>query len=112
MKEKTKKDLKRLKEIQAESFKLFIEKKEIEDNCLHLDSKVALVETFAYEFTPKKVCVVCNKVIRDAEPTEEEVRKVFYDFFSEGEEELSISEEKLSEIVAQRGYNFPSVNIK
>jgi len=61
MKSETKKDLDRLKELSDLSRVIYLEKKQIKENCLCLDKESMIIGTYKYSHTPRAVCVVCEK---------------------------------------------------
>ena len=77
MKQRTEHDLKLIKQHENTimSARHFIDI--IKRECVHLDYEIVYVETLAFEYTPKKQCVVCGRL---SEPTEEEKIKLFQDF--------------------------------
>ena len=50
--------------------------------CQHLEYKVDYVETFAYEFTPRRICKRCGEHLKQ-EPTEQEKVDLYKDFWWE-----------------------------
>lgn len=65
--------------------------------CLHLEYEVDYVETFAYEFTPKKICKRCKTQLEER-PSEEEkellFKTYFEDIFEEKPTENEVAEKK------------------
>ena len=49
----------------------------VKQNCVHENYKLDYIETFAYEFTPVKKCVVCGHTIRTG-LTEDEMYQLCY----------------------------------
>ena len=102
MKEKTKKDLKRFKEIEQIRSNLYSEKCQIKLDCPCLDSVAVIEETFSFEITPKSVCPVCNKDNGDLSLEEKKdcLRKHFtYD------DSIPLSEKWLTKIAKAGGCN-------
>jgi len=106
MHKRTESDLKRLKEIEDIECKLYKESKKIKDTCSHHDYAPKIVETFAYEFTPRAVCIVCG-VERGTLTLEEKIScfKKFFDFGDE--EECFYTEEQFLKMAQDGGYNLP-----
>lgn len=85
--------------------------KEIKDNCPHFDHKVEFIETLTYEYTPKLLCVVCDKVI-NIRLTREEMMKLWKNFFSDFYNK-NCTDEYIIEVTNNlRGYNLPRPSLR
>ena len=99
--ERTLSDLKKLKEIKDQEFELYAKRLKIKKECPCLDRRPQMVETLAFEYTPRSVCPVCQKDIDDL--TLEEKIACFKEHFKES----SFSEEEYLEMAKDGGYNLP-----
>jgi len=106
MHERTESDLKRLKEIEDTKWELYEESRKIKADCQHHDYVPKIVETLAYEYTPRSVCIVCGS--EQSTLTLEEKIACFKEFFDYGdEEECFYTEEQFLKMAQDGGYNLP-----
>jgi len=106
MHERTESDLKRLEKIEDTRWELYEESRKIKAACLHHDYAPKIVETLAYEYTPRAVCVVCGE--EKSTLTLEEKIACFKEFFDFGdEEECFYTEEQFLKMAQDGGYNLP-----
>jgi len=114
---KTELDLERLLILKDNIREIQKEIRELENNCEHHDHAWSLEETFAFEQTPVKKCIVCGTYL-DGKPTEEELYKLypenFYCIKCDWEETECPKEEhhrRILEMVKNhpRGYNFEDI---
>lgn len=105
MKERTEKDLKRLKDIDKQIWDLHDEERKIKQECSCLDYIPKVEETFAWEVTPLAICPVCGK--RNGELTLEEKTEALKKFLDYGEEDCFYTEEQMKEFAERGGMNFP-----
>ena len=97
-------DLKRLAEIEKQKHQLYLEAKSIKKSCKHLDSKLSIIETLAYEFTPVRLCVVCGRRVAGAISIEDR-ETCLKDFLKEEIDEGIYSEKDIKQIALKGGYN-------
>lgn len=93
---------------QQELYDLQREVREMRKKCPHEQKAVKLVETFAFEYTPRYQCAVCGEDLRD-EVSKEDVKKCYKEEWFAFIEERELSEEELEEYFQKhpRGFNLP-----
>ena len=105
MKERTEKDINKLKEIDTKIWELHDEERKIKQECPCLDYVPKIEETLAWEITPVSVCPVCNK--RNGELTLEEKFEVLTKYFDYGDDDSFYNEDQLKKIAEKGGMNLP-----
>lgn len=109
--EKTIADLKRFKEIDDQIWALHQESQSIKSNCPHFDREPRIVETLAFEYTPRAVCVVCGDQKNDLSLAQK--ISCFKEYFDYGDdEECFYTEEELLKMAEDGGYNLPRPGFK
>ena len=99
---KTIHDLKILKEIDAKIMKLSKEARDLKKSCEHQDFESKLIETLAFEYTPRNVCVVCGHTRSDL--TVEEKFLCIKEFFAEFEDDgVPYHSDKVLRVMAEDG---------
>ncbi len=108
MEKRTIEDLNELRKIDEAEDQLYTRKKSIKEKCPCLDYVPTIIETLAFEVSPKAVCPVCKKVLdKDLSLNEKiECLKKYFDY-GEDIDEPHYSEETIKEIAIKGGYNYP-----
>ena len=106
--EKTIKDLERLQDLCDRSKALYKESQEIKNSCPCFDLEPKIVETLAYEYTPRGVCVVCGTEKNNL--TVEQKFACLKDHLNYGEDEDEdgfYSDAAILKMAQDGGYNTP-----
>lgn len=106
--EKTIKDLERLQDLCDQSRALYKESQEIKNSCPCYDLEPKIVETLAYEYTPRGVCVVCGSEKNNL--TVEQKFACLKDYLVDEEddaEDVIYSDAEILSMAQKGGYNTP-----
>jgi hypothetical protein len=66
MNERSKSDLEEIEKCEEIIYQQKVKIKKIKKECLHLDKKPTMIESFAYERTPVMECIVCSGITRNS----------------------------------------------
>jgi len=103
--ERTVKDLVRLTELTDQISALYKEMKLIKSSCPCHDLEPKIVETLAYEYTPRGVCIVCGSE-KDNLTLEQKIA-CFKDYFPEDEDGPRYTDEEFLKMAQDGGFNLP-----